>query len=146
MIATTLYIDTGKSAVSNPVLSAANTNPDDGQLVFTAGDVVKLNLIFVNGGSVDTDYAVTGSQSSSYYVAVGTLAGTTPYTSTRAFFISQSYGVTGSLSFTGTITGSFGSNDYIEPYMQVSVTTPSGSSNKRTLMLKKIRVYDAVDL
>lgn len=143
----TLYVDTSKAPNANPVLSLANNNPDDSVLSFVSGDKVPVNIVFVNGGDYDTSVVVTGSSSSSYYLAIGTPTGTTPYTSTTRFYISQSWGITGSIDLSvGGVTGSFSStDDYIDPTMQLSIYNPSGSANRRTVMLKKVRIYNAVD-
>lgn len=142
-----LYIDTTKSPVLNPVLSIINNNPDSSELNFVSGDKFPVTIQFVANGAVDTSIPVTGSASSSYYLALGSPTSATPLTSTNRFFISHSYGVSCSLDFnTAGVTGSFGSDDYISRTLQLSVYTPSGSTNRRTYMLRNVNVYNAVDV
>jgi len=142
-----LYIDVNKAPTLNPVLSITNNNPDSSDLTFVSGDKFPVSIFFVNGGLLDTTIPVTGSASSSFYLAIGEQTSTTPLTSTTAFYISQSYGITGSLDLnTAGITGSFSSGDeYTTKTLQLSVYTPSGSANRRTYMLKKCKIMNAVD-
>ena len=140
------YIDTRKSALQNPVLSVTNTTMDDSGLSFVSGDKIPIVIQFTNNGTLDTSLATTGSNSSSYFMAIGDKGATTPYTSTTNFFISHSWGITGSLDLsTGGITGSFAGADDIAATLQFSVYTPSGSNNRTTYMLRNISLYNAVD-
>lgn len=142
-----LYIDTSKSPLQNPVLSVTNNITDVSTLNLVGGDKFPITFQFVNNGSVDLTIPVTGSLSSSYYLTIGSSTTNTPLTSTNRFYVSHSYGVTCSLDLnTSGITGSFGSDDYVEKTMQFSVYTPSGSTFRRTYMLKKVNLYNAVDL
>lgn len=142
-----LYIDTSKAPTLNPVLSQTNNTPDSSELNFVSGDKFPVTVFFVNGGILDTSLATTGSTSSSYYLAIGDATSNTPLTSTNRFYISHSYGVTCSLDLsTAGITGSFGTtNDYVTKTMQLSVYSPSGSTTRRTYMLRSVNIYDAVD-
>lgn len=139
------YIDTAKPPTENPVLSQTNTNPLDSDLSFVSGDRFPVTFIFINNGVVNTDIPTTSSASSSFYLAIGDPA-TTPLTSTTDFFISHSYGVTCSLDIgTDAITGSFVDEEYITRTMQLRVNTPSGSVNKRSYLLKSVKIYNALD-
>lgn len=144
----TFYIDTSKSPNNNPVQGLTNNTPDDSILTFVSGDKIPVSFIFVNGGDYDSTVAVTSSLSSSFYLALGLPTGNTAYTSTNRFYISSSqYMVTASLDLSvGGVTGSFSStDDYIQPTLQLSLFNPSGSTNRRTLMMKKVKVLNAVD-
>lgn len=142
----TLYIDTSKSPVLNPVLSVTNTVPDSSELNFVSGDKFPISIFFVNNGVIDTDLPVTTSLSSSFYLALGDQALAAPIASTNQFYISHSYGVSCSLDLsTDAVTGSFNGADYVTKTLQLSVYTPSGSSNRRTYMLRKVNLYNAVD-
>lgn len=140
-----LYIDLNKSPVLNPILSVTNNTPDSSEIQFVSGDKMPVSVFFVNNGSIDTTIPTTGSNSSSFYLAIGDPS-TTPLTYTNNFYISHSYCVTCSLDLnTAGITGSFGTDDYITRTMQLSVYTPSGSSFRRTYMLRNVNIFNAVD-
>lgn len=141
-----LYIDTLKSPVLNPVLSVTNNNPDSSDLNFVSGDRFPISIFFVSNGAIDATIPVTGSLSSSFYLALGDKSSATPITSTNRFYISHSYCVTCSLDLnTAGVTGSFNGEDYVTKTLQLSVYTPSGSTSRRTYMLKTVNLYNAVD-
>lgn len=142
----TYYIDRSKPPKQNPILSLSNASTDEGKLTFVAGDKVSVGLVFVTGTDIDTT-TVLGSASSSYYyyLAIGDYAGSTPYTSTTTWGVSGSWGVTGSLDLsTAALTSSLGTNEYIEPVLQLSITQSNGL--RQTPMLRKVKVYNPVHL
>lgn len=142
----TYYIDRTKPPKQNPILSLSNASTDEGKLTFVAGDKITVGLVFVSGTDIDTT-TVTGSASSSYYyyLAIGEYAGATPYTTTTTWGVSGSWGVTGSLDLNTTaLTASLGTNEFIEPVMQLSITQSNGF--RQTPMLRKVKIYNAVNL
>lgn len=130
-----LYIDSTKPAVQNPVASTTYTSTDASSLFFVGGDKFPLEFKF------DDVNLMTASLS--YYLAIGDLGSTTPLYTTTQFAISSSYSVSCSLDLTS-VTSS--TTSQISPYMQFAVHTPSGSSNRKTYMLRKITVYNPVDI
>lgn len=142
-----LNIDTSKSPRDNPVSSTTYSSPDLSNLNFVSGDKFPITFVFFRSGIIDTALVTTGSTSSSFYLAIGDAASNSPLTSTNRFYISHSYGVTCSLDLsTDAITGSFNGEESVSKTMQLSVFSPSGSANKQTYMLRKVSLYNAVDL
>lgn len=139
---TTFFIDRSKSPKQNPILSLSNASSDDGRLIFIGGDKLNVGLVFVTDNNVDTSYATSSLH---YYLAIGEYESASPYTTTTRWGVSGSWGVTGSLDLsTAALTGSFGTSEYIEPTVQLSVTQSNGS--RQTVMLRKARIYNPVNL
>jgi hypothetical protein len=141
------FISLDKPANQNPVSTVSNTTPD-GDIFFVYGDVVPITIQFLKNNSVDTTtYVVTGSASSSFFLGIGALGSNQPYVSTNKFFISQSYGITGSLAISSSaLLSALGTSDSLTSYIQLSVFKPSGSVNRETKMLKKVTILNPIDL
>jgi hypothetical protein len=137
-----LYIDTTKPSIQNPVSSTTNTSTDASVLNFVGGDKFPLEFIFVANGSINGSLMTS---SLSYQLGLGYLSSTTPLFSTSKFYIESASRVSCSLDLTS-FTSSFTSTEQLNPYLQLAVSTPSGSINRRTYMLRKVTIYSPVDL
>lgn len=137
------YIDKSKNPRQNPQLTINNASTDDSKLTFVAGDKVGIGIVFLTGTSIDTTMA-TGSNPKYLNLSIGTVGADAPTTSVTSWYLSGSWGYTGSLNLLP-LTASFTANEsYIEPTMQLQVT--SSNATKQTVMLRKINVLNPVDV
>lgn len=135
------YIDKSKNPRSNPILSLANPSTDDSKLVYVSSDKLDFAVVFVNGTDIDTSMA-NPADSKSLDLSFGTVGLNTPVTSTTNWYLSSSYGYTGSVDFTP-FTSSIGTDAYINPSMQLLVT--SGTGTRQTYMLRQVTVLNSVN-
>lgn len=136
------YIDKSKNPTQNPLLSLSNASTDYSKLSFVAGDNVDVGIVFVNGTDIDTTMA-TGSVPKYLNLSIGTVGLDTPTVSTKTWYLSGSWGYTGSVNFLA-FTSSMNGSNYIEPTMQLQVTGSNG--NKQTVMLHKVTILNPVDV
>lgn len=136
------YIDKSKNPKQNPQLSLNNSTTDDSKLSFVAGDNVDVGIVFVNGTDIDTTMA-TGSVPKYLNLSIGTVGLDAPNTKTTSWYLSGSWGYTGSVNFLA-FTSSFNGVSYIEPTMQLQVTGSNGK--KQTVMLRKVTILNPVDV
>lgn len=136
------YIDKSKNPRANPILNLSSGTTDDSKLIFVAGDKLDIGVVFVNGTDIDTTMA-NGSNPKNLTLSVGTVGLDAPTATVSNWYLSSSYGYTGSLDLLE-FTSSVGTDPYIEPTMQLVVTGSSGT--KQTYMLRKVTVLNPVDV
>lgn len=140
---TILYVDPSKNPKQNPLLSISNASTDDTRLTFVAGDKLGVGIVFLSGTDIDTTMA-TGSIPKYLNLAVGTIGLNAPTAVTTRWYLSGSWGYTGSIDLMG-FTSSFASGDkFVEPTMTLQVTGSDGT--RQTVMHRKVTVLNPVDI
>jgi len=136
------YIDKSKNPRYNPIVSDANGQTDDSKLTFVAGDKLDVGVVFVDNNGIDTTMA-TGSNKKYLDLAIGSVGVDSPLTNVTNWYLSSSYGYTGSLNLLP-LTASVGTSDSVNLTMQLVVTGSTGT--KQTVLLRSVTILNPVDV
>lgn len=138
------YIDKTKNPKANPLLSPSNTSTDDSKLTFVGGDKVGIGVVFLTGNDIDVTMA-TGSIPKYLNLSLGTVGLDNPMAQVTNWYLSSSWGYTGSLDLaTAAVTSSLTGTRYTEPTMQLIVSGSGGS--RQTVMLRKVNLLNPVNI